>query len=334
MWTLDNQTPGEAERNWVRDVAGRHHWLVAVQVRYDVAPDGTCTPAEEQAPPPLQPEYRGEDGNSSLVRDGELSWRKPGIDVLVEGSAHAPGGQPRASTPVALRCPGIDKTLLVRGDAVFVDGVSGLTTTAPSPFTTLPLSYERAFGGFDQTAADPNEHRLCLENPVGRGFVVRARTRLQTPAPNVVDPKDPMGTTPVGFGALASYWAPRAAYAGTYDAAWVEHRKPLLPTDFDLRFSMSAPADQQLPRGALRGGSKINVVHMNPRGVFAASMPPGEPTFVTRFGARRQAHAGSLSTVYIEPDLQRLSLVWQSHVVVPPSKLEALDETTIDWSGS
>ena len=31
MWMLDNQTPYEAERTWVRDKEGAHHWIVVVK---------------------------------------------------------------------------------------------------------------------------------------------------------------------------------------------------------------------------------------------------------------------------------------------------------------
>ena len=66
MWALDNRTAYAAERNWIRDKNGVHHWLVAVKATFDVGPGGQLKLADEQPPPLLEPEYRGEPGSSSL----------------------------------------------------------------------------------------------------------------------------------------------------------------------------------------------------------------------------------------------------------------------------
>ena len=83
MWALDNRTAYAAERNWIRDKNGVHHWLVAVKATFDVALDGRLKLADEQPPPLLEPEYRGEPGSSSLRLDSDLLAVKPGTTVAV-----------------------------------------------------------------------------------------------------------------------------------------------------------------------------------------------------------------------------------------------------------
>jgi len=94
MWKLDNETPFEAERTWVRDKEGAHHWIVAVKATYDIAGDGTLSLAEEPIEPLLAPEYNAENGQSSLRYEADLVGMKPATDVYLNAIAFAPQGRP------------------------------------------------------------------------------------------------------------------------------------------------------------------------------------------------------------------------------------------------
>ena len=48
MWALKNDTPYAAERTWVRDKQGMHHWIVAVKATFTIHDDGALTLADEQ----------------------------------------------------------------------------------------------------------------------------------------------------------------------------------------------------------------------------------------------------------------------------------------------
>src|SRR5215469_9031201 len=105
----------------------------------------------------------------------------------------------------------------------------------------MPLLYERAFGGWDCTDEDPQKHRYEPRNPAGTGFRHTHRAEDEFALPNIEDPAQPFRTygerpPPAGFGFIAANWLPRLSFAGTYDRAWDDERKPLLPTDFDRRF--------------------------------------------------------------------------------------------------
>lgn len=330
MWALANRTPYAADRNWTRDKQGVHWWIVALRATFSIGPEGQLALADEQLPPRLAPEHGGDPGASSLRYDSDLLALKPGTDVLVLGSAHAPGGRPVSTLPVTLRVGTLEKTLLVHGERVYYDGVAGLTTTSALPFVTRPMHYELAYGGSDTSDPDPRRHVIDERNPVGRGVARHAASLIDTPAHAIEYPHGhPAKTGPAGFGPIAPSWLPRRRLAGTYDAAWAATQKPLLPHDYDPAFAMSAPADQRVPQ-PLRGGERIGLIHMSPTGMLAFELPTIQLELHSRFGRRRVAHDPPLlATVVVEPDESRLSLVWQSGLRVAAPDTEYLDQTEI-----
>jgi hypothetical protein len=329
MWALRNETVYGVGRNWTRDREGIHHWLVAVRANFQVSSSGKLTLADEQAPPLLAPEYHGDPARSSLRLDSDLLAVKTGTDVLLEGCAHAPGGSPAATVPVTLRAGEIEKTLLVHGTRVYYRGAFGLTTTAPLPYVTQPITYAGAFGGVDSSDADPRCHAIDNRNPIGRGFAVEADRLYERPAHQVEYPRGDARTRgPAGFGALASFWSPRLERAGTYDQAWSRSRRPLLPVDYDERCAQSSPDDQR-PQRPLRGGEAVALVNLTAGGVLRFELPRITLRFRTRFGARVEEHPGWLTSVFIDAERARLGLVWQSALRVPAPETEHLDLTEI-----
>ncbi len=51
MWALDNRTVFAADRNWIRDKSGAHHWLVAVRATFDIDLKGRLSLADQQSRP-------------------------------------------------------------------------------------------------------------------------------------------------------------------------------------------------------------------------------------------------------------------------------------------
>lgn len=323
MWGLDDRTPFAAERTWLRDSRGRHHWLVAVKATYDIQPDASLSLSAEQRPPLHEPEYFGEPGESSIRYEADLVPVKPTTDVLVNGSAHAPDDEPSKSVTVGLKVGSVFKTLVVHGDRVFYVGPLGLSTSAPEKFLSKAIRYEAAYGGTGNKRLDPR-------NPIGRGFASKWSDLEGTLAPNVEYPSgDRAKRGPAGFGAIASYWEPRLGLAGTYDEKWERMSKPLLPADYDPRHVLCAPADQR-PETHLVGGETLQLVGMSPRGVLSLTIPSVSLRLQTRVGRKRRAHEANLSTVLVEPDDSRLILCWQSSIEVGPQDVEYLDMTVIE----
>lgn len=324
MWQVENATPFAAAGNWVRGRDGGEVWLVAVRCTFRVRPDGTTSPAEEQEPPVLAPKSRGGPAASSLLHDSDFYLTKPTTDILLHGTAHAPGGKPATEVEVTLRVGDVRKTLRVTGDRVYEKGVVGHATGRPQPFTTLPLTYERAYGGADPTPKDPERPQFEPRNPVGTGFApVAGKT-----APNVEYPGLTRGREPAGFGPVPPHWQPRAKYAGTYDDAWRCDRCPLYPDDLDDRFFLCSPEDQR-PKEHLRGGEAVELVNLTPGGRLAFTLPRVAFAFDTYFrGGERVRHRGKLHTVLLEPDGPRVILVWRTELPCHPKVLK-LERTVV-----
>ncbi len=301
-----------------------HHWLVALKATFEIGAGGTLTLADEQPEPALEPEYRGEPGKSSLVQDGELNGMKPTTEVLVRGMAHAPGGRAAESVRVSVRCGPVQKSIMAYGPRVYFEGVTGVRTTEPAPFVTTPVMYEHAFGGWNDDDDDPAKQRLDERNPVGRGFGRSAKDLANTSAHTL----ESEGDGPAGFGPIDPSWLPRRGFAGTYDAAWVEKKKPLLPDDFDPRFHMSAPLDQHAPT-YLRGGEPVGVLNMTPEGRVAFPLPTLDVRMTSVFGRRRVNHAGELTTVSLDLEARTLQLLFQSSTKVAAADVDRLDFTEV-----
>src|SRR5690606_15935949 len=123
---------------------------------------------------------------------------------------------------------------------------------------------------------------------------------------------DPASAGPAGFGPIEPGWLPRRLLAGTYDAAWVKTKKPLLPDDYDPRFALCSPDDQRLPQ-PLRGGERLGLLNLSPEGTLVLELPRIGLELRSRFGRKTVPHElPMLATVLVEPDDRRLSMVWQS----------------------
>lgn len=328
MWALDNRTPYKAESTWGRNKDGVHEWIIAVKGTFDIDPDGSLELADEQIEPLLMAEYNGEAGMSSLRYDADLVAPKPTTDVVLNSTAYAPGRRPSTDFYVSARVDRILKVLRVRGNRMWKWGPLGIKPSAAEPVTELPIIYERAYGGFDQTDPDPKNQYMDARNPVGCGAVARSRHRLDQPVPNFEYPNGSLKKAgPAGFGAIDSFWSPRRELSGTYDKAWEEKRCPLLPEDWDPRSLLCSPADQR-SSSYLRGGELVELVNLTPDGLLRFTLPKVHLTFSTRFGTRTEEHRSRLSTVIIEPDHPRVIMVWSSSLICR-TDVDYLDETVV-----
>lgn len=334
MWLLQNHTPYSAERNWTRDADGIHWYLIAVRGAFTVDARGRLIPDDEQPPPVLAPEYVGIPGASSLRFDSDLLERKPGTDVVALGCAYAPGGRPTPTVPVTLRVgTALEKQILVHGNRAYYDGLMGLATTSPQPFVKQPIQYELAFGGGDTSDPDPRRHEIDERNPIGRGFPPRASRWKNELAHCIEHPQGSASSLgPAGLGPIDRSWLPRRALAGTYDARWVETKKPLLPDDYDPRFGMCAPADQQLHQ-PLKGGEQVAVANMTPDGMLVFELPRSSLTFTTSIRGRKHEHRAPMSTVVIEPCERRVFVSWQSSLRVRALDVDFVSTTDIHEQG-
>lgn len=310
MWDVENTTPFAHAHSWERDREGADTWIVVIKGAFDILPDGSTRPALEQPPVCTVPLYNGKPGHSSLKLDTDLVRTKPATDVLVLGNAHAPGGRPTDQVDVSLKMAGFEKTLRIYGDRLWKQTAVGMRRAGPEPFTTMPITYERAFGGKAPHPEAQAPKQWDERNPVGVGYAPAPENHGARHAPNI-EYADGRGE-PAGFGPIAPHWLPRRQWAGTYGALWEKERKPLIPDDLDERFYMCAPLDQR-PAAHLVGGEPVELTHMTPSGVLRFKLPRVVLGFETLFdGSDSVLHRQVLHSVIIEPEYPRVSLVWQS----------------------
>src|SRR5689334_13332147 len=91
---------------------GRESIVVAVKGTYTI-PDREDQPprlAEEPMPLVMTDEFTGEPGFSAPRYEIDLAPRKPRCDVLLNGSAYAPGGKPAERVRVTLQVGALSKS--------------------------------------------------------------------------------------------------------------------------------------------------------------------------------------------------------------------------------
>jgi len=335
MWAIANDTPLSADRTWVRDRDGAEVWLVAAKATFLVREDGSLKLAPEQEPVRLVPAYLGAPGASGLRYDIDLVHRKVATDILVHGHAYAPPGARVAATKVGFRVGEIAKELGVFGDRFWRSTRAGLAMSEAEPFERLPVTWERAFGGY----GDPERKTWDVRNPVGTGFAGSVEHAADAKLPNVEDLAALIRNwddrpPPAGFGPVDRHWSARSVHAGTYDEAWAETRKPLLPDDFDDRYHQCAPADQQA-NGFLRGGEPVRLWNMTPSGKLSFRLPRVSVAFRTRFSDRTVAdHRAELHSVILEPYVPRVILTWHSHLRCHAKVLKLLESRVVATRGA
>lgn len=271
--------------------------------------------AAEQVPIALAAEYHGDAASTSIRVPGDVGLVKPSTDVLLVGHAHAPHGRPATWADVSLAVGPVRKTVRVFGDRVWMRDGPRMAASAPVPFATMPLVWERAFGGADVVDGVPSAE---VRNPVGTGYHADggARPLDGLALPNLEDPVHPvaswtLGPPPACFAPIREHWQPRRAFAGTYDAAWQQRRAPYLPTDFDPRFLQLAPPDLIAP-GYLTGGEPVEAYGVTPGGVLHFRLPRIDVTVTFTLDGAPQPRSAHLDTVLIEPDAGRVLLTWRA----------------------
>jgi hypothetical protein len=331
MLQLRNRTPFIARLMLLADRRGIDTLYAVVKGTFSLG--YPPTPADAQLPLALADEHHGDPTASSIRVPSDVSLEKPGTDVLLSGSAWAPGGQPVWHTDVSIEVGPVAKVARVFGDRVWKSGAAGTSVAWLTPFVQMPLVWERAYGGADETDKGPTTDP---RNPVGVGFRAPNSVRPLTglPLPNVEDPSALISSwkdapAPTGFGAVGAHWMPRRSYAGTYDDAWVKRRAPYLPDDFDPRFCQVAPVGLAAPR-PLEGGEVVDVRGATPSGWLRVVLPRVAIHTTYQLDRGSQSYAAALDTVIIEPDANRLVLVWRAAMTCDKKALRVREvETTV-----
>ncbi|MFZ4527649.1 MAG: DUF2169 family type VI secretion system accessory protein [Undibacterium curvum] len=183
-------------------------------------------------------------------------------EVLVAGSAFAPGGKAVSEMQVRLCVGSIDKRLRVLGDRNWVYSLLPLyQISQPQSFTQMPLVYQRAFGAANHSG-----------NLIGCGYTGQLLGPLfgknHGAMPNIEYPETPVKSplkqyAPAGFGPIDMSWSPRKEKHGTFNQDWLDHHAPGLAKDVDWSVFNTAPVDQWMPQH-FSGGEAYRLEGMHP----------------------------------------------------------------------
>jgi uncharacterized protein YjbI with pentapeptide repeats len=309
--------------------------LVAVTVPWQVRPPkdsltivvkGTCDivangPAVLRAEGefPIGDLHVDDDPEKSLAHGSDLAIFKTKADVTLTGSAYAPpsaGG----STPAmqvefhfGVGAKGFVRRAAVLGDRYWQKALLAIAPTAPESFETMPLTWERAFGG---PAFEANPNGAGHKGQAGKDGVSRL-PNLEDPAHLVRSPGD--AVAPVCFAPVAMLWKERWSKLGTYDRRWFKQRWPYFPEDFDWAFFQIAPRPQQL--AYLTGDEVFTVIGMRPDMPRLDGRLPGVRArcflqMTDEAGADFREIPLVLDTAALDVDALKLSLVWRAFVEV------------------
>jgi hypothetical protein len=286
--------------------------------------------SEEQVPLIEADTFTGEPGWSAPLFESDYTPVKTFCDVLLIGNAHAPGGRPSTKVPVRVKVGPVDKSFVVVGDRVWEKGLLKVSPSPPRPFVTMPISYDRAYGGVDDTHQDPKKIKAFMLNPVGVGYHINFKSRYidGKEMPNTEDLRHPViapdrSYRPMSFGPVGRGWQPRSGFAGTYDQNWLDNTFPFLPQDFDERYYQSAPADQQMPHP--RGGETVVLSNLTPEGQTSFQLPRTQflVWFFTKNDQEQKVQA-VVDTIVLAPDLRRLTMSWRASIPLKKNMFEVV----------
>lgn len=319
MLQLRNSTPFAARLAVMPDEGGIESIYIIVKASFRISSRWTLL--EEQPFPNEQDCYWGEPGQSSLKYPSDFHPEKPATDFAVIGSACAPDMKAVRTLDVDLAIAGRQTRIRVYGDRVWDGG----RISSPDAFETMPIIYERAFGGsiYQEGQLVSSDAR----NPVGQGFAGGRSYKCMEGErlPNLEDPRTLIASIddtpdPACFGFCAPHWSPRAGFAGTYDDGWQKERAPYLPLDFDKRF-FNAAHPALVCDGFLRGGERVEISNMHPEGDLDFALPKVQ--MVAHLSGPAEHSLGfNLETILVEPGDRRLSMVWKSKFSSDRSTLE------------
>ncbi|MBL8736752.1 MAG: DUF2169 domain-containing protein [Planctomycetes bacterium] len=263
-----------------------------------ITADGRLEPHEE----PMLPS--GDVCGDSPVYPNDFVPYKPRADVIVHAHAHSPGGVSVRYLPVAIAVGPVRKHLLVAGDREWKRGLLGSSAGDPTPFPSMPLGWNRAFGGVKDAA-----------NPIGRGRDGKLLPNLEWPDRLVQSPNDRI--PPAGFGATAADWEPRRSMIGTYGRDYVAKHWPWLPPDFDFAHYNAAPRDQQV-EGHLRGDESLTFTNLHrSHPELTLTLPDSKAKlFATFAGGEFRDVPLLLDTLFCDLENDRVVLIWRGHTPV------------------
>jgi hypothetical protein len=180
-----------AVRCWDGAEPGLTEGVAVAKATFRYAPDGALSLDADRGIPLFDEDERTPFG--LLPRD-DLRRGAEGFEVIFLGTAHGPRGAAVTELTVSLRVGEVERALVVVGDRV----ADGDALSAPTPFRSMDLGWQNAFGGACEALVDRDAPVVLTDprNPAGKGFdpVPQAEAlcaALRAPAGYPVVPRGP-----------------------------------------------------------------------------------------------------------------------------------------------
>lgn len=325
---------------------GQYILSALVKRTYDIVPGAACFRAAADAKLVPGDKYWDDPMNSSLLFESDFVPWKIATDVVLNGKAYAPNGNPAAALTAAIQIGPIQKQIRVTGDrlARFTGGLPSFTD--PQPFLEIDLRYERAYGGAD-IYSDRKMPCLYARNPVGKGFAIRNLREVvdALDLPNLEDPGDLLTPdrlccghfmhweqqpAPQSFGWFAKPWQPRSSLAGVMPAdrkteqelraLYAQVIPPAQRALYaqtglpDMNFAFFNGASQGLSAPFLQGDEPIKTFNLTPEGRLDFSLPGDRPRIGLDIGEGIEEPDVFLHTVMIRMEERQVDLVWRGAI--------------------
>lgn len=234
----------------------------------------------------------------------EDCFRRGGVDLIVLGSARAPGGRPTPKVEVRVVLGDFVGGVDVFGERVWARGALGLVATPPIPFVDKPLTLRNAFGGEQLWDGLPVPY---ISNPEGKGYYTEERAAVEQPLANIEDPRRPIVNwndhfDPAGVGFCPRQFGPRATRNVTVDERGVM-------TKIDPKFFNDAFPELIAPPPA--PGAHCSVYGVREAGPVAFRIPTPPLSTRLRFGDKIVERTLELDQIGIEPDLGRVFITYR-----------------------
>ena len=310
---LFNRTDHLAALGFAQDPDGRDVAVALLKAtwRFSAAGGTPVTARDDQRIPIfLGDRFAGDPAESPLLAASDLTCNKLGTDIAMSGHAYGWGLE---EATAGFRLGSLEKALRVHGARSVAPVMHRYAVGHAHPFDKVSVGYENAYGG---KWLGPHGQLLPYPmNAVGKGaYCPDAGTQaphlelpnLPYPGPNLAE------LEPAALGFIPAGWQQRARFAGTFDADWMENRRPLLPKNFDPRFYNTVAQDQVL-RGGLQGGEELTLLGLHAQAkVIRLRIPHYCCTaeFVVR--ASKQCIPMVADTLLVLPDEGKLAVTFRA----------------------
>jgi hypothetical protein len=250
--------------------------------------------------------YWNDDPSRSVYSPGDLAPLKQRADIVLVGSAFAPGNQPVRSLVARLVVGEVDKSIEVWCERVFTQG--GQLHEGPR-FQKMAMRYERAAGGPE------------TENPVGMRQDASPDVYGAVPIPNLTPPGLMISqrsdhVAPIGFGPIAPSWPRRRERLGRHAGSWPGHdwAEHPVPEEIDRSFFNVAPRDQQVD--AIRADERIVLENLHAEHARLVTALPGirPRAGIERRGAPTTELPMTADTLWIDTNRGVCTVTWRGQV--------------------